>query len=284
VHNHTVQFYGDDGALLHELMSHIGKALARGSSAIIIATSAHIDGLARKLKSQGIDVARAKAESRYIALEASDVLSKFMVNGLPDRALFSDAIGQVIGRATAASLDENRRVVAFGEMVALLWAEGKCEAAMQLEKLWNELAKTYSFSLHCAYPMQGFSRQEMDDSVRKICAEHSGVVLDGSPSTIASEGHRSIMKLKQDGSVLPKIEWHEREEPFRLFVESVRDYAIFMLDPSGRIASWNSGAERIKGYRASEIIGQHFSAFYPKEDVHSGKPQRLLTVAESEDT
>jgi PAS domain S-box-containing protein len=282
VHNHTVQFYGNDGALLHELMSHIGRALSRGSSAIIIATSAHIEGLARKLKSQGIDVARAKADSRYVALEATDVLSKFMVNGLPDRVLFSDAIGQVIARAAAASLDESRRVVAFGEMVALLWAEGKCEAAIQLENLWNELAKTYSFSLHCAYPMQGFSRQEMDDSLRKICAEHTGVVLDGSPSTIASEGHRSITKLKQDGSVLPKIEWHEREEPFGLFVETVREYAIFMLDPNGRIASWNAGAERIKGYRASEIIGQHFSIFYPKEDVGSGKPQRLLAVAESE--
>jgi PAS domain S-box-containing protein len=88
--------------------------------------------------------------------------------------------------------------------------------------------------------------------------------------------------LKQDGFVLPNIEWHERDEPFRLFGESVRDYAIFMLDPGGRIASWNAGAERIKGYRASEIIGQHFSTFYPKEDVRSGKPQRLLAVAEAE--
>ncbi|MDQ1390475.1 MAG: hypothetical protein QOF56_3929 [Acidobacteriaceae bacterium] len=281
-HAHTVQFYGDDGALLHELMSHIGKALTRGSSAIIIATSAHIDGLAHKLKSQGIDLARAKAESRYIALEATDVLSRFMVDGLPNRVLFSGAIGQVIARAASASLEQNHRVVAFGEMVALLWAEGKCEAAIQLEKLWNELAKTYSFSLHCAYPMQGFSRQEMDDSLRKICAEHSSVVLDGSPRTITSEGHRSLTNLKQDGLVLPNIEWHERDEPFRLFVESVGDCAIFMLDPDGRIASWNAGAERTKGYRASEIIGQHFSTFYSKEDVRSGKPQRLLALAESE--
>jgi PAS domain S-box-containing protein len=281
-HNHTVQFYGDDGVLLHELMSHIGKALARGSSAIVIATSAHIDGLAHKLKSQGIDLARAKAEGRYITFEASNVLTKFMVEGLPNRVLFLDAIGQVIARAASASLDENRRVVAFGEMVALLWAEGKYDAAIQLEKLWNELAKTYSFSLHCAYPMQGFSRQEMDDSLRKICAEHSGVVLDGSPSAITSEGHRSLTNLKQDGLVLSNIEWHERDEPFRLFVESVGDYAIFMLDPDGRIASWNAGAERTKGYKAAEIIGQHFSTFYPKEDVRSGKPQRLLALAESE--
>jgi PAS domain S-box-containing protein len=69
------------------------------------------------------------------------------------------------------------------------------------------------------------------------------------------------------------------EERFRLLVEGVKDYAIFMLNPQGRVASWNSGAERIKGYKASEIIGQHFSAFYTSEDVASGKPQRELELA-----
>ena len=61
-------------------------------------------------------------------------------------------------------------------------------------------------------------------------------------------------------------------------VESVTDYAIVMLDPAGRVVSWNTGAERIKGYSAEEIVGQHFSRFYPQEDVQSGKPQRDLDV------
>src|SRR5215207_8135186 len=69
------------------------------------------------------------------------------------------------------------------------------------------------------------------------------------------------------------------EERFRLLVEATEDYAIFMLDPSGRIVSWNRGAERIKQYRADEIIGQHFSRFYPPADVASGKPQRALDTA-----
>jgi PAS domain S-box-containing protein len=72
------------------------------------------------------------------------------------------------------------------------------------------------------------------------------------------------------------------EERFRLLVGGVRDYAIFMLDPSGRVASWNEGAERIKGYAASEIIGQHFSAFYPAADVAAGKPKRELEIALAE--
>jgi PAS domain S-box-containing protein len=67
---------------------------------------------------------------------------------------------------------------------------------------------------------------------------------------------------------------------YRLLVESVRDYAIFALDPTGRILSWNAGAERIKGYSAGEIIGQHFSIFYGPEDLAAGKPDMELRVAE----
>ena len=69
------------------------------------------------------------------------------------------------------------------------------------------------------------------------------------------------------------------EERFRLLVEGAIDYAIFMLDPQGRVATWNSGAERIKGYTADEILGQHFSKFYPQESVERGKPQHELEVA-----
>ncbi|NUR92907.1 MAG: PAS domain S-box protein, partial [Nonomuraea sp.] len=71
----------------------------------------------------------------------------------------------------------------------------------------------------------------------------------------------------------------DSEEKFRLLVQNVVDYAIFMLDSEGRIASWNAGAERIKGYRAEEIMGRHFSVFYPPEDVAAGKPAMELRVA-----
>jgi PAS domain S-box-containing protein len=71
----------------------------------------------------------------------------------------------------------------------------------------------------------------------------------------------------------------ESEERFRLLIEGVKDYAIFMLDPTGHVATWNDGAERINGYRAREIIGQHFSKFYPPEDVESRKPERELEIA-----
>jgi len=74
----------------------------------------------------------------------------------------------------------------------------------------------------------------------------------------------------------------ETGEKFRLLVESVKDYAIFMLDTHGRVATWNAGAERIKGYQAREIIGQHFSTFYGRDDVTSGLCERELAIAASE--
>src|SRR5213083_267024 len=75
---------------------------------------------------------------------------------------------------------------------------------------------------------------------------------------------------------------HRSEQTFQLLVESIQDCAIFMLDPDGRVASWNAAAERIQGYRAHEILGEHFSTFYPPEDVAQGKPQWELEIAERE--
>ncbi len=72
------------------------------------------------------------------------------------------------------------------------------------------------------------------------------------------------------------------EEHFRLLVEGVKDYAIFLLDPQGRVISWNAGAERIKGYKAEEILGRHFSVFYPREAVERGWPEHELEVARQE--
>ncbi|HET6899685.1 MAG TPA: PAS domain S-box protein [Vicinamibacteria bacterium] len=77
-------------------------------------------------------------------------------------------------------------------------------------------------------------------------------------------------------------ELRHSEERFRLMVSAVRDYAIFMLDPEGRVATWNEGAERIKGYRPSEIIGQHFSRFYPPDRIAARWPEHELAVASAE--
>jgi PAS domain S-box-containing protein len=83
-------------------------------------------------------------------------------------------------------------------------------------------------------------------------------------------------------NMLTREALQESEEHLRLLVDGVKDCAIFMLDPSGRVASWNQGAERIKGYKAKEIVGRHFSCFYPPETVENRKPERELQTAVTE--
>src|SRR5579872_7247235 len=89
-----------------------------------------------------------------------------------------------------------------------------------------------------------------------------------------------IAEVSSDNARYRMLE--ESEQQFRLLVQGVTDYAIYMLDPEGRVASWNSGAERIKGYTAEEILGQHFSTFYTEEDRAAGRPATGLAVARQE--
>jgi len=103
-------------------------------------------------------------------------------------------------------------------------------------------------------------------------------------SPVETSGEQSILTVVRDITERKQAEMALRhsEQRFRLLVEGARDYAIFMLDPQGRIATWNIGAERLKGYSAEEIIGQHFSRFYPQEAIDRGKPEHELEVAAAE--
>lgn len=279
---HTVQFYTSDEFLVNDLERFIGSALIDGCSAVVIATQGHQETLLQKLERCGLDMVSLRGEGRLQTFDAADFLSRFVVNGGIDQFRFFDTVGKVIARATAASREENHRVVAFGEMVALLWAEGKTEAAIQLEKLWNALSRAYSFSLHCAYPMQGIRTSKGMESFAKICEQHSLVVLDGQLATNAAQEilqFEGVSKTHRNNGQRTSTKWGDREQHFREFVQAVQDYAIYMLDPAGYVISWNSGAERIKGYERAEILGNHFSKFYPAEDVSAGKPRKLLDLA-----
>ena len=279
---HAVQFYKEDQLLIDTLAPFAAAALGRGDSAVIIATKPHREALVERLASLGSDLAAAIEEGRYIALDAAETMAKFMVDEWPNAARFDDVMGQILDQAEASAKGEHRRVLAFGEMVTLLWEQGKIEATIRLEELWNDLAKTRSFSLYCAYPLGNFNRSEHGEPFLKICAEHSRVVPGHSYVSLLSEDDRmrTIAQLEQKTHALEaEAALRRSEERFQLLVESVQDYAIFMLDTEGRVATWNAGAQRIKGYAASEIVGRHFSCFYPQEDIDSRKPELALEAA-----
>lgn len=173
---HIVQFYTRDAVLLDGLSASLGAALQAGESVVAVMTKAHIKGLLKRFAAQGIDAVELSKKGRLVVLDASEALAKFMDARGPDRQRFLHEFGPVIRRAAAVAQDKDKRAVVFGEMVAVLWAQRKFEAAIRLEQLWNELARTHFFSLRCAYPAKAFRGKTKSEPYATICAEHSVVI------------------------------------------------------------------------------------------------------------
>ena len=282
---HAVQLYSDDAFLLEILTGFIGGALSAGDGALVVATRAHAHSLEQRLRQRGLDTGMAIRHGRYIVLDARELLPRFMVNDSVDEDRFTEVIRTALTQIRDAGPQANRRIAVFGELVALLWAEGKMQEAIRVEKLWNKLAEEHRFFLLCAYPVTGFSDEKDIQPFLEMCRQHSDVVPNENKLTSSSEeaSLRSLAQLQLKAQMLEKeLALRRSEQRFQLLVEAVRDYAIFMLDPEGHVATWNRGAERIKGYKASDIIGSHFSRFYPEEDLRAGKPQWELKVAAKE--
>jgi len=106
-----------------------------------------------------------------------------------------------------------------------------------------------------------------------------GILVTAAIRDISSRKAAEARLVKAEGKRrLVENSLRESEERYRMLLDGIEDYAIFMMDPRGRILSWNAGAERIKGYRADEIIGQNFSCFFPLEDIERGRPEEILRL------
>jgi DNA-binding NarL/FixJ family response regulator len=172
---HEVVFYSDDAVLLDSFARFIAVALRSGDVAIVVTTESHRDGLVQRLKAQGLDVDAASQQGRYIQLDVAKTLSTFMVNDMPDSTRFFEAVGGLIEAAAKAAKGEHSRVVACGECSPHLWAEGKADAAIRLEQLWDEVGTSFGVDILCGYALSSFHGEEDEHVFQNICAEHSAV-------------------------------------------------------------------------------------------------------------
>jgi len=173
--NHQVLFYADDASFLNGFLSFIEDALHDGMPVIVVATEAHRNSLYQRLQAQGRNVSADIEQGRYIPLDVADTLATFMVNDMPDPALFLKVATDLVRSAAKASNGKHLRVAACGECAPLLWAQGKADAAILLEHLWDEIARAHDLDILCGYGMKGFLREQDSQIYERICAEHSAV-------------------------------------------------------------------------------------------------------------
>jgi PAS domain S-box-containing protein len=260
--NRLVQFYQSEAFLSETVGRFVVEGLVDGEFVFAVATHAHRRMLCEHLRNSGFDVPRLQQLGRLALFDAREVLDAFMCDGQPDAQLFQSALGTLM--AEHARDRPGVRIRAYAEMADLLWKDGNTSAAMRVEELWNEVGRSYPLTLLCSYALADSGDAEVDPRLEP--ARKRGYVLPTERELL------SAPTARKPGSA-------QAEERLRLFVECVKDYAIFMLDPWGYVASWNVGAHRIKGYSEQEIIGKHFSIFYPKEAVESGKCELELEIA-----
>jgi hypothetical protein len=173
--NHEVQFYSDDASLLVGFSSFIEAGLKAGNAVIVVATESHRASLLHRLQAQGVDIATAFGQGRYISLDVAETLSTFMVNDLPDPVRFFKVVGDLIVAAAKTAKGKIPRVSGCGECAPALYAQGKAGAAIQLEHFWDEIAKTYDVDIHCGYILESLDRHPKSQIYERICAEHSAI-------------------------------------------------------------------------------------------------------------
>jgi hypothetical protein len=178
-HFHAVRFYKDSASLSRMVANFIGEGLAAGEPAIVIGTPEHRRAIVRNLRQMAFDVKKLQRESDLSLLDAAEMLDRFMVDGMPNAALFDATIVPTIQRACRGRTD--CVVHAYGEMVDVLWKQDKTVAATRLETLWNDLAASHVFRLLCGYAMGNFYKNA---AVENICAHHSHVVADSGEAVL----------------------------------------------------------------------------------------------------
>lgn len=177
---HEVQFYESDSFLTDAVATYLATGIRVGQPVVVIATPAHRKDFTNRLRVMGIDPETLVEGRDIVFLDARETLDCFMEGGQPNAELFEATVGDVF-----ETLLRGRRYLlirAFGEMVDLLWRDGKAQAAIELEKLWNALAAKYSFQLLCAYTEKALTTDRDGRTAAEICGTHARVLPPESPA------------------------------------------------------------------------------------------------------
>jgi hypothetical protein len=172
-HFHAVRFYKDAESLAEIVCRFIADGLQQGEPAVLIATAEHLQCFRDCFSSTGIDVDAAIADRRLTVLDAEDTLQRFMRDDVPMPDRFTETLASVLASVAVHHPDVTIR--AYGEMVDILWKRGQTAAAIRVEMLWNNLARSHDFGLLCGYAMGNFYK---GTSTEDICALHSHVTTD----------------------------------------------------------------------------------------------------------
>jgi PAS domain S-box-containing protein len=278
-HGHFVHFYESERALVESVADFVGTGLSVGAAAIVIATQPHLEELGKHCAKHGIDPACAGDEGRFVARDARTSLDALLLDGRPDAGRFAASIEPLV----AAAARRGSRVVIFGEMVALLWADGHHEAAARLEELWNDLARRYAFSLFCAYPIEQMQRGPWP-AMHAVCAAHSHTL-----SLHASSDASEQMRLSEfcDLPRRARALAHEigqrhaaedllasRERELAEILENAAQ-AIHSVGPDGVILWANRCELDMLGYEPGEYIGHPITEFYADRNIATRILRRL---------
>jgi hypothetical protein len=179
---HLLQLYETDKVLISSLESFAGTGLLGGESVVVIATAGHLVAIQQRLSEHGFNLESLKLRNQLILIDARDAMKSFMVDGMPDEGLFREIVGAIYHRARHM----NRKVRAFGEIVAVLVREGNAPAAIALEKIWNSFCGIHKLTLFCAYPQSITTDPVLKKS---ICDHHSQMISGGQQPTTEVHYH-----------------------------------------------------------------------------------------------
>jgi hypothetical protein len=168
---HHVHFYEHDTFLCEAVTEFVAAGLQAGQPLLVVVTFSHCRDITNALVARGFNVKEAEDSGQLRWLDAGETLSSFMDGKMPDPVRFRSRVGTLI--ETSRSWREHQPVRVFGEMVDVLCSEGNPEGALVLEELWNELGRTYGFSLMCAYAVGNLYREEHWRYFEKICDQHA---------------------------------------------------------------------------------------------------------------